>query len=103
MEKFPKNEEEKLKAFYTEIAELKKQEETEGKTAHFKDCFPYNLEEEDKKIYEKLISNRLTVEELREYKNKLEELGNKSRIIFSEYISSVLQNKLFEKRPKKDK
>lgn len=103
MEEFSKNEKGELEAFRTEIAKLKMLEREEGKTIHFRECYPYELGEEDRKLYEKFISDNLTIEEVEEYKNKLNKTGTKNQIAFSNYISNMLSLKLAEKRPKKDK
>ena len=74
-----------LDEFKAKIAELKRQEEEIGESVHFKGCNPFELEEKDKNIYERLTSGILTINEIMNYKDELMKNGNNSQKIFSEY------------------
>ena len=90
------NKQERLEAFRAEIATLKKLEENEN-SVHFEGCNPSELGEEDKKKHEKLKLDILTIGELREYQNKLNESGNESQRIFAAYIANMLAIKALAK------
>ena len=97
-ENFPKRENaQSLIDFKKEIADLKKQEEEDfredgtRRTVHFEEINPDELNEDDRELYQKFISESLTVEELRDHQIKLSQLGNKSQKSFVAYIA----NKLF--------
>jgi hypothetical protein len=83
------NKQDVLDIFQAEIAALKHIKEKEG-SASLEECNPTKLGEEDKKIYEKLKSNILTIEELREYQNRLYKSGNESQRIFAAYMVNML-------------
>jgi hypothetical protein len=55
------------------------------------------LKEDDKKIYDKLMSDSLTLKELIEYRNEVMKEGNNSQKIFSAYIGTKLTSKLGRK------
>jgi hypothetical protein len=87
-----------LENFQSKMAELKKEEEINQKTAHFPDLNPAELKEEDRDIYEKYISNNLTEEELDEYRDKLySEAAINSRIKFCYYIINLFTMKKLDK------
>ncbi|MFA6585552.1 MAG: hypothetical protein WCS86_00095 [Candidatus Paceibacterota bacterium] len=84
------NPEGNLDLFRAEINNLINSEKTERKTIHFPECDPNELGEEERVIYEKYKSWKLSDEEIREYKNRLTPESSKSKKEFGAYISNML-------------
>ena len=89
---------ESLKSFQVQIAELKRQEEENGKTVHFSGIDPYELVEEDKNLYEEFLFDRLDDKKLMKHINSLSfKPGNKSRKQFAGYLGNMLSIKNLDK------
>jgi hypothetical protein len=101
-EKQPQKE---LEAFHAIIDGLKKQEKEKGGPFHFKDCDPTKLEEVEMKLYEKYESRKLSFSDLKQYRNMLENGGNKSQWDFYAYLGNMIMaeelKRYQEKRPNK--
>jgi hypothetical protein len=94
----PNKESAELTNFREEIAKLKRLEEKDSATAHFKKCTPAELKEEDQKIYEKLTLGILTKEEFTEYVNESMSKGNRSQKDFSAYVGNIFTVQMFRKK-----
>lgn len=101
MEQPPTDKHEKLETFQKEIFELKHQEEKTKKSVYFLDCNPFELNETDRNIYEKLLSNTLNDEDIFLYKINLEKSGNDSQKAFYHYIANKLTINLLKKEKNK--
>ncbi|MBI4155743.1 MAG: hypothetical protein HY507_00740 [Candidatus Zambryskibacteria bacterium] len=97
MNRFETSEGGDLESFRTKIAELEKLEEEIGQTNHLQNCNPSELEEEDRIMYDKLIRDTLTMQELREYQHKLRESDPNSRSLFSNYIANKFMIRTMKK------
>ena|SRR3989344_4997963 len=97
-EKIPNEENTELQNFKAEIVKLKKEEEMAGKTAHFDEVNPLELNEADRLIYQMLLDKKLTLKEFDLYRDEISRSGNKSQQQFAAYIA----NKLFIQMYKKD-
>ena len=79
-----------LETFRLKINGLKRIEEEQQKTVHFKDCNPEELTEEDMAIYVKFEEGELTHDEFNAYRNGLRSSGIMSRKLFAGYIGNKL-------------
>ena len=92
MEQLSVHNQDNLNDFYNQVSIIKNQEDKKG-TAYFDVFNPKELTYEDKDLYDKFMSNNLTIGEIREYANKIRANGNTSQKNFFAYISNSYQFK----------
>ena len=90
------HEEEDMRVFRLQVAELKKMEKEDGEP-NLKECNPDELDEKDKEIYGKfLLGDDKVMEELEDYRDETAKNGNislKENISQKEFIAYLI-NKL---------